>query len=70
MSFDSDFANILNYPPQEFFGIIRLTVRPLTIPLVLHALALVVQQFKTQKNFRGKLIIAEPSGLRVWEKEN
>ena len=70
ITFDSDFANILNYPPQEFFGIIRINVHPPTITLVLRALELVMKRLKTQKNFKGKLIIAEPFGFRIWEKEN
>lgn len=70
ITFDSDFANILNYPPQEFFGIVRLNVRPPTIPLVFRSLALILKRFKRQRDFKGKLIIAEPDGFRVWEKDS
>lgn len=66
ISFDSDFANILNYPPTDFFGIIRLNVHPPTISLVSGALTLVFRRLKKQKEFKGKLIIAEPAGFRVW----
>lgn len=66
ISFDSDFANILNYPPADFFGIIRLNVHPPTISRALGALELVFRHFKKQKEFKGKLIIAEPAGFRVW----
>lgn len=69
ISFDSDFANILNYPPQEFFGIVRLNVYPPTVFLATSALELMFARFKTPKSVRGKLIIAEPAGFRVWTKE-
>ena len=70
ISFESDFGNILNYPPSEFFGIVRLNIHPPTITLVIGALRLVFQQFKEQKDFKGKLIIAEPASFRVWSRNS
>ena len=67
ITFDSDFANILAYPPQDFFGIIRLKVNPPFANVVIGSLQAVFKRFKTQKEFRGKLIIAEPATVRVWE---
>jgi len=67
LTFDSDFANILVYPPQKFFGIIRVKIDPPFINIVINSLALIFRHFKTPKEFRGKLIIAEPEGFRVWE---
>lgn len=69
ISFDSDFANILNYPPQKFFGIVRLNISPPTISLALRALELVIKRFRTRKEFKGKLIIAEVDKFRVWTRE-
>ena len=68
LTFDSDFANILAYPPQDFFGIVRIKVGPPFINVILHSLKTVFRHVKTQKEFRGKLVIAEPDGFRVWEK--
>ncbi|MEK7087841.1 MAG: DUF5615 family PIN-like protein [Patescibacteria group bacterium] len=69
VSLDSDFANILNYPPTDFSGIVRLNVHPPTVSLILRALTLVIRSFKKQEAFKGKLIIAEPAGFRVWGKK-
>lgn len=66
ISFDSDFANILSYPPADFFGIVRLNLHPPTAALVARAMALVFRRFKTQRAFKGKLIVAEPASFRVW----
>ncbi len=66
ISFDGDFGNILNYPPAKFFGIVRLNIHPPAISLILGALRLVFRRFKKQKDFKGKLIIAEPAGFRIW----
>lgn len=67
ITFDSDFANILAYPPSHFFGIIRVKVSPPFIDVILRSLKTVFKQFRTQKEFRGKLVIAESDRFRVWE---
>lgn len=69
-TFDSDFANILQYPPQSFYGIVRLNVHPPIHSLVLLAVTHILKRFKTPADFRGRLIIAEPAGFRVWEKDS
>lgn len=67
ITFDSDFANILRYPPRQFSGIIRINVPPQFLNVVIAALKNVFARFKTPATFKGKLIIAEAAGLRVWE---
>ncbi len=68
ITFDSDFSNILRYPPQEYFGIIRLRIEPPFIDDIMRALGRVFGQFQAQEDFRGILVIAEPHTFRVWRK--
>lgn len=67
LTLDSDFSNILAYPPGDFFGIIRIKISPPFITTILAALKNVFNQFKTPKEFQGKLIIVEAATFRVWE---
>lgn len=67
ITFDSDFANILVYPPQILFGIIRINIHPQFKDTVIFSLQNVFRSFQTQKSLRGKLIIAEAVNFRVWE---
>ena len=66
LTFDADFANILIYPPQEFFGIVRINIQPQFLNTVIEALKNLFVTFNSQRSFRGKLIILEPAGFRVW----
>lgn len=67
ITFDSDFSNILAYPPQNYFGIIRIRISPPLITTIVSALKNVFDTFKTPEEFRGKLIIVEAATFRVWE---
>jgi len=67
LTFDSDFSNILTYPPRDFFGIIRIKISPPLISLIAGALKNLFNQFKTPEDFQGKLIIVEPIKFRIWE---
>ena len=69
LTFDSDFANILEYPPDRFFGIIRIDISPPFVDVVTNSLKMVFAEFREAKHFRGKLIIAGPARFRVWEAE-
>jgi len=66
LSFDSDFANILVYPPRDYFGIVRLNISPPFIVIIIRAIKNVFEEFKSQEDFRGKLVIVEASRFRVW----
>ena len=66
LTFDSDFSNILNYPPQKYYGIVRIRIEPPFVEVVMSALKMVFTHFKTQKDFRGKLIIVGATSFRVW----
>jgi predicted nuclease of predicted toxin-antitoxin system len=67
LTFDSDFSNILVYPPKHYFGIIRIKISPPLIDHITRALKSVFNQFKTSVEFQGKLIILEATKLRIWE---
>ena len=69
LTFDSDFANILTYPPGDYFGIVRLNISPPFIDIVIRAIKNMFEEFKSQEDFRGKLIIVEASRFRVWEEK-
>ena len=66
LTFDSDFSNILAYPPQKYYGIIRIRIEPPFIEVVMSALKILFAQFKTQKDFHGRLFIVEATNFRVW----
>ena len=65
LTHDSDFANILAYPPAEFPGIIRIRIDPAFNEIVIPALKRVFARFKTPEDFRGKLIIVRAETFRV-----
>ena len=67
ITFDSDFANILAYPPSEYFGIVRINIHPPFPNIILTALQRVFDAFTKEKDFRKKLIIVEASTFRIWE---
>ena len=67
VTFDSDFANILKYPPKNFSGIIRINIRPPLIKTVINALKTLFNAFKTPEEFCGKLFIVEATTFRIWE---
>lgn len=69
VTFDSDFANILAYPPIEYFGIVRIAIKPPLIKTVIDSLDLVFQEYNTAEDFKGRLIIVEPGTFRIYDEE-
>ena len=67
LTLDSDFANVLAFPPSAFGGILRVKIDPPFVSVVIPALKRVFDAFPTADRFRGKLVIAEASTFRVWE---
>jgi len=67
VTLDSDFANVLAYPPAELCGIVRVKIDPPFFSVVIPALKRVFNAFPTPNDLRGKLIIAEAATFRVWE---
>ncbi len=67
LTFDSDFANVLAYPPAELCGIVRIKIDPPFLSIAIPSLRRVFDAFPTADHLRGKLVIAEAATFRVWE---
>lgn len=61
---DIHFSNILEYPPEEFVGIIRIRIHPPSAPAIITALRDLFQKLSPEKMDK-KLIILEEDGFRV-----
>ncbi|MBI3334925.1 MAG: DUF5615 family PIN-like protein [Candidatus Portnoybacteria bacterium] len=70
LTFDGDFANILLYPPQKYFGIVVIRISPPLTQTIYQSLENLFSAFKTTKDFKGKLITLESHRMRLWEKES
>ena len=70
ITFDSDFANILAYPPSQYFGIVRINIHPPFPNIIISALQRVFKVFKKQQDFSGKLIVVEVTTFRIWEEDS
>ncbi len=66
ITLDADFCNILAYPPQEYFGIIRIHIHPPLLATILKALKNLFDQY-AGREFKGTLIILEPTTFRIWD---
>lgn len=64
MTLDEDFADIRNYPPAEFPGLIVLRLRQQDKPYVLDVLTRLVQVFRREP-LEGHLWIVEESRVRI-----
>lgn len=60
---DLDFSNILRYPPDNYFGIIVLRIRPHTTDAVHRVLALVLAHF-SQESIQQALVIVDHNKFR------
>lgn len=67
---DSDFTNILTFPPRTFFGIIRIRIDPPINAVVIASLQRVFTAYRGMRRLRGRLIIALPETFREWEGDN
>lgn len=67
VTFDSDFANILVYPPQKFYGIVHINIHPQLYETVIAALKNLFAIFRKPADFKGKLIILEATTFRIWD---
>ena len=65
LTHDSDFANILAYPPEEYPGIVRIRIDPAFNEIVIPALQRVFARFTSPDDFRGKLVIVRKDTFRV-----
>ena len=67
ISLDGDFADIINYPPKDFKGIIALLTRnhPEILPKILARLMAYLESQPAMEYYRGKLILVEADRVRV-----
>lgn len=69
LTFDSDFANILAYPPGRYYGIIRIAIEPPFIQTITERIRYVFRAFPSAASLCGKLIILEAGAVRVWDEK-
>lgn len=67
LTFDSDFSNILEYPPKSYSGIIRLKIHPPFNDLVIKAFHNLFSKFNKPEDFKRKLFILEKNSFRIYE---
>ena len=68
ITFDKDFGNILLFPPEKYFGIIVIRVRPPTVKVVLSSLEKLLNSISSSES-KGKLYVTSVSGFRVFPKK-
>jgi predicted nuclease of predicted toxin-antitoxin system len=65
---DFDFANILEYPPRQFAGIVILTLPRDSLPPYINRLVVeFLERLPTLMPLKGKLLIVEIGRIRVRE---
>ena len=67
LTLNGDFADLINYPPQRYRGIIAIQLKnhPENIPLICEKLRLYMKENPDMADFEGKLIVVEPHRIRV-----
>ena len=67
LSLNGDFADIVDYPPAEFCGIVAIQLKshPEAIPSLMGRLINFLIENPEQDFYRGKLIIVEPHRIRI-----
>lgn len=66
LSLNGDFADIVNYPPNEYKGIVTLQVEnhPEILPPLLKTLTTYLSIHDNMKHYFGKLLVAEAHRIR------
>ncbi len=67
VSVNGDFANIVNYPPSEYKGIIAIQLKnhPEIIPELMQRLIEYLSSHNSMSDYKGKLLLVEVSRIRV-----
>lgn len=66
LTHDLDFANIFQYPPESYAGIIVIRILPPLVKTIIFALAQLLKTLRSRE-FSGKLIILGAGGFRIRE---
>lgn len=67
ITLNGDFANILDYPPDNYKGIIALQVRnhPEVLPQIMARLKDYFSNFPDMEHYQGKLFLVEVHRIRI-----
>ncbi len=67
VSLDGDFIDKLNYPPENYKGIIALQVKnhPEIIPQLMVRLINYLSSYSDMSSYKGKLILVEVNRIRI-----
>lgn len=67
ITFDKIFGNIELFPPNHYYGIVLIRIRPPLIETILNALLNLFKIVKV-KEFKGKLLTVTAHGFKVYPK--
>lgn len=69
ISLNGDFADIINYPPKDYSGIISLQLKnqPGLMAKLLPKLRNYFNQYPDMKYYKGKLFIFDVHRVRIWK---
>ncbi|PSF32116.1 hypothetical protein C7H19_21985 [Aphanothece hegewaldii CCALA 016] len=69
ISLNGDFADIVNYPPTTYQGIISIQLKdhPEIIPQLMQQLLNYLAKYNSMNDYQGKLLIVEVSRIRIRE---
>lgn len=67
VTLNGDFADIINYPPSQFRGIVALQIRnhPESLPAIVMRLLTYFHEFSEQEHYTGKLLLIEAHRIRI-----
>ena len=69
LTLNGDFADIINYPPANYGGILALQLKnsPKALPAILIRLLTYLNDHLKPEYYRGKLFLIEPHRIRIRE---
>jgi predicted nuclease of predicted toxin-antitoxin system len=69
ITLNGDFADIINYPPTKFGGIIALQVKnhPESLPAIVMRLLTYLGEHPEREHYAGKLLLVEAHRIRIKE---
>ena len=67
LSLNGDFADIVNYPPNDYKGIVALQMRnhPEALPNLMTRLTAYLKVQPAMEHYHGKLLVVEPNRIRM-----
>jgi predicted nuclease of predicted toxin-antitoxin system len=67
VSLNGDFADIINYPPEKFGGIVALQVKnhPESLPAIIMRLLTYLGEHSDREHYAGRLLLVEAHRIRI-----